>query len=133
MAGNLRASSETRLRELESTCMPAYNKGEANFASFVRLKPAIYNGVPANAARKALLSPFRYPGGKTWLRPIVRKWLKRPVDRLVEPFGGSAIISLTAINEGLTKAAIILERDPSVASVWASMLNGEATWLCRKI
>ena len=102
-------------------------------ASCVLLKPKSHNRAPANAERKPLLSPFRYPGGKTWLRPIIRKWLKRPVAQLIEPFGGGAVISLTALNEGLTKQAIILERDPSVASVWASMLNGEATWLCRKI
>lgn len=85
------------------------------------------------AAKIELLSPFRYPGGKTWLRPIIRQWLSRSVDQVIEPFGGGAIVSLTALNEGLAKRAIILERDPSVASVWASMLNGEKIWLCWKI
>lgn len=81
----------------------------------------------------SLLSPFRYPGGKTWLRPIIRQWLAQRVDYLIEPFGGSAVVSLTALNEGLAKEAIITERDPSVASVWRAMLNGESAWLRKKI
>jgi DNA adenine methylase len=28
-----------------------------------------------NVASVAQRSPFRYPGGKTWLIPTVRKWL----------------------------------------------------------
>jgi DNA adenine methylase len=83
--------------------------------------------------KAALLSPFRYPGGKTWLRPIIRQWLCQHVDCLVEPFGGGAVVSLTALNEGLAQHAVIIERDPSVASVWEVMLNGEADWLCRRI
>ena len=40
---------------------------------------------------KPLLSPFRYPGGKSWLRPIVQQWLSKPVRQLVEPFAGGEI------------------------------------------
>ena len=29
-----------------------------------------------NVASGKQLSPFRYPGGKTWLVPTVRSWLK---------------------------------------------------------
>src|SRR5712671_7168661 len=44
-------------------------------------------------------SPFRYPGGKTWLVPYVRQWLKslKPAPREVaEPFAGGGIVSLSA-------------------------------------
>ena len=48
-----------------------------------------------NVASVPQRSPFRYPGGKTWLVPCVRQWLqsleKRPTV-LVEPFAGGAII-----------------------------------------
>ena len=40
-------------------------------------------------------SPFRYPGGKTWLVPLVRQWLRSLPRRpalLVEPFAGGAIL-----------------------------------------
>jgi len=30
---------------------------------------------PINVASVPTLSPFRYPGGKTWFIPYVRKWL----------------------------------------------------------
>ena len=51
-----------------------------------------------NVASVPQRSPFRYPGGKTWLIPTVRQWLKqerRIPKELIEPFAGSAIVSLT--------------------------------------
>jgi DNA adenine methylase len=83
--------------------------------------------------KKPLLSPFRYPGGKSWLRPWIRQWLSKPVDRLVECFGGGANVTLTAIWEGLAKRATLIELDPDVASVWQAILNGKADWLSNKI
>jgi DNA adenine methylase len=44
-----------------------------------------------NVASVPQRSPFRYPGGKTWAIPIIKKWLKQtgtPVPLLVEPFAG---------------------------------------------
>jgi len=41
-----------------------------------------------NVASIPQRSPFRYPGGKTWLIPSVRQWLRqstRPI-LLIEPF-----------------------------------------------
>lgn len=83
--------------------------------------------------KKALLSPFRYPGGKIWLRPWIRQWLSDPVDRLVECFAGGANVTLTAISEKLAKRGTLIEIDPDVAAVWEAMLNGKATWLSNKI
>jgi DNA adenine methylase len=71
--------------------------------------------------KKALLSPFRYPGGKTWLRPVIRQWLRQKVTILAEAFAGGGVISITALNEGLAKKAIMIERDRNVASVWSAM------------
>lgn len=85
------------------------------------------------ARKKSLLSPFRYPGGKTWLRPLIRLWLRDKVTTLIEVFGGSAVVSLTAVNEGLAKRAVVTEKDPRVAAVWTAMLNGESQWLCKQI
>jgi DNA adenine methylase len=83
--------------------------------------------------KKALLSPFRYPGGKIWLRPLIRQWLSDTVDELVECFAGGANVTLTAVSEGLAKKATMIEIDPDVASVWEAMLNGKASWLSNKI
>lgn len=85
------------------------------------------------AKKRALLSPFRYPGGKIWLRPWIRQWLSDPVNRLVECFAGGANITLTAVSEGLAKRATLIELDEDVASVWEAILNGKASWLSDKI
>lgn len=81
-------------------------------------------------------SPFRYPGGKTWLIPCVRDWLKskdsRPA-RLIEPFAGGAIVSLTTAFEGLAKHVIFAEMDQRVAAVWRVVTNGQSEWLAQRI
>ena len=89
---------------------------------------------PKKSEKKAaLLSPFRYPGGKIWLRPFIRQWLNEPVDLLVECFAGGANVTLTAVSENLAKRAVIIELDLDVASVWDVVLNGKSTWLTSKI
>ena len=59
---------------------------------------------PTNVAQVRQLSPFRYPGGKTWLVPEVRKWLmtsKRQPSVFVEPFAGGAMSSRLLRARGL--------------------------------
>lgn len=85
------------------------------------------HGNIVNVASVPQRSPFRYPGGKTWLIPIVRQWLKsHPVKptTLVEPFAGGAIVSLTAAFEELADCIVMVERDDDVAAVWETILNG---------
>jgi DNA adenine methylase len=82
------------------------------------------------------LSPFRYPGGKSWFLPNARKWLKNRQYRprlLVEPFGGGASVSLLAVYEGLVLRAEFAERDPDVAATWQSVLNGDFKGLVKRI
>lgn len=80
-------------------------------------------------------SPFRYPGGKTWFIPEIRRWLtgiKRP-RLLVEPFAGGGIVGLTAAFENLVDNVILVEKDPMVAAVWRTILGGDAEWLASRI
>ena len=91
---------------------------------------------PVNVASVPQRSPFRYPGGKTWLIPYIRDWLNskgRKPARLIEPFAGGAIVSLTAAFEGLARHVIFAEMDNSVAAVWRVVLNGQAEWLAKQI
>lgn len=84
------------------------------------------SAVPAvNVATVPQRSPLRYPGGKTWLIPHVRKWLHEgdPETVLVEPFAGGAIVSLTAIMERLAAHAIMVELDRDVAAFWRAALT----------
>ena len=54
-----------------------------------------------NVATVPQRSPLRYPGGKTWLVPHIREWLRQTTpDIIIEPFAGGAIVSLTAVREG---------------------------------
>jgi DNA adenine methylase len=91
---------------------------------------------PINVSSVPQRSPFRYPGGKTWLVPYIRDWFRskkvRPA-RLIEPFAGGGIVSLTAAFEGLARHVIFAELDEAVASVWRVVLNGQAEWLAKQI
>lgn len=98
--------------------------------------PENYGGRTVNVSSVPQRSPFRYPGGKTWLIPWVRQWLisqNRKPKVLIEPFAGGGIVSLTAVFEGLTDSAVMVELDDSVGSVWHAILNGEAQWLANRI
>ena len=82
------------------------------------------------------LSPFRYPGGKSWLVDHVRKWLKAQTTKprlLIEPFAGGSSISLTAAHEKLVEKVVFTEIDRDVAATWETVLNGHATWLSNEI
>ena len=68
-------------------------------------------------------SLLRYPGGKTWLVPHIRKWLAARVALLVEPFAGGGIVSLTAVMEGLAEQALMVELDRDVSSFWRATLE----------
>jgi len=89
-----------------------------------------------NVASVPHRSPFRYPGGKTWLVPLFRRWMlslpNRPAT-LVEPFAGGGIISLTAAFERLANRVVMAELDEQIAAVWQSILGGEAGWLAKRI
>lgn len=54
-----------------------------------------------NVAAVPQRSPFRYPGGKTWLVPRIRQWLKKHPAHFIEPFAGGGIVSLTVAAEDL--------------------------------
>ncbi|MDR1343350.1 MAG: DNA adenine methylase [Prevotellaceae bacterium] len=89
-----------------------------------------------NVASVPQRSLFRYPGGKTWLIPVVRRWLKqesKPVAALIEPFVGGGIVSLTAAFEKLAEHIIMVEKDEEVAAVWRVLLSDKSGWLADKI
>lgn len=94
---------------------------------------------PTNVAQVRQLSPFRYPGGKTWLVPEVRKWLraaKQTPSLFIEPFAGGAMAGLTAAAEELCEHVVLCELDQDVAAVWQTIFNGkdgDAAWLCNRI
>lgn len=94
---------------------------------------------PTNVAQVRQLGPFRYPGGKTWLVPEVRKWLtasRITPSVFVEPFAGGAMAGLSAAAEGLAKHVFLGELDDDVAAVWQTIFHGkpaDVKWLCQQI
>lgn len=107
---------------------------------------ALFPGEKAASARTAEIvnvasvphrSPFRYPGGKTWLVPRIRQWLGTRAARpclLIEPFAGGAIVGLTVAFEKLADHVILVELDPQVAAVWRTIISdGHGDALARRI
>src|SRR5438128_8588621 len=89
-----------------------------------------------NVASVKQRSPFRYPGGKTWLVPEVTLWLSRENRRpyhFIELFAGGGIVGLTVAAEGLADHVTMIELDPDVASVWHTIFSDDAEWLARRI
>lgn len=95
--------------------------------------------VPENVAKVKHLSPFRYPGGKTWLISDLRQWIlslgSKPTV-FVEPFAGGGMASLTVASENLAHKVVMGELDADVSAVWQLIFNGEEAdmvWLYRRI
>ncbi len=103
-----------------------------NKVSSWRLEPT----KPVNVSRVPLRSPFRYPGGKTWLVPYIREWLRSKSSKPVlflEPFAGGGICGLTVAFEQLAGHVIMVELDEYVSAVWKTILTGQAEWLVSHI
>lgn len=93
-------------------------------------------GSITNVAMVPQRSPFRYPGGKTWLVPHIRRWIAsrpNPPTEFVEPFVGGGIVSLTVAFERLAQHVTIVELDHQVAAVWHTIINGDGDWLAERI
>lgn len=108
--------------------------------SFVMRQLSLFdNNIPEkipNVMSVPLRSPFRYPGGKTWLVPRIRQWLARQSVRgveFIEPFVGGGIVSLTVAFERLADRVTMVELDAEVAAVWQTILSGDREWLAQRI
>jgi DNA adenine methylase len=89
-----------------------------------------------NVASVKHRSPFRYPGGKTWLVPRIRQWLDsraRKPSEFAEVFAGGAIVGLSVIFDDLAQQLTLIEKDEDVAAVWRTILNGKNKELTERI
>ncbi|WP_378955430.1 DNA adenine methylase [Pelosinus sp. sgz500959] len=74
----------------------------------------------------SLASPLRYPGSKASLCEYVSNLLQDNYLEgcsIIEPYAGSAIISLELLNQGIVNQATIIERDPLIYSFWQSVFT----------
>jgi DNA adenine methylase len=99
-----------------------------------RVRWGVYFARVMLARRPLPQSPFRYPGGKSWLVPLTRAWLQqRRPSLLIEPFAGSAAVSLAALGEGLVEQIELCELDAHIAAVWRVMLSSDARALAERV
>lgn len=91
---------------------------------------------PVNVASVPQRSPFRYPGGKTWLTPWIRRWLgtkDRQPETFIDAFAGGGSVSLTVACENLCRRVVMVELDEDVASVWRIVLGPNSDSLAQRI
>jgi DNA adenine methylase len=90
-----------------------------------------------NVASVPQRSPFRYPGGKTWLVPRIRQWLttlSTHPHEFIEPFAGGGIIGLTVAFEQLAGHVLLVEIDEQVGALWQALIEDECgEWLAEQI
>ena len=89
-----------------------------------------------NVAKVPFRSPFRYPGGKTWFVPRIKKWISNldyKPSYFIEPFVGGGIVSLTVAFEKLANRIVMVEIDHEIAAVWKTILSDDAEWLADEI
>ena len=79
---------------------------------------------------------MRYPGGKTWLVPLMRRMLGGlPAGRpwhMCEPFAGGGSISLMSVAERHVEHALMVEKDAAVSALWSVVLH-DSRWLIDQI
>ncbi len=69
---------------------------------------------------------LRYPGGKTWLLPYIKKFIEFhniPKGIIIEPFAGSGSVTTGLLSEGIMERGIICEKDPIIVAFWKSALH----------
>jgi len=127
---NLKAIHQTHRRS-RTSLSPSKAQVKEQLVLFGASKPKVIN-----VASVPQRSPFRYPGGKTWLIPYIRQWLgacESQGKELIEPFAGGGIVSLTAVAEKRVRQALMVELDEDIAAVWQTILSDDAPWLADKI
>jgi len=75
-------------------------------------------------SRMGRLALLRYAGGKAWLLPILRSFVKAKRPKIfVEAFAGGATIGLSLLHQDLVDELVMVERDPRVSAFWRRALE----------
>jgi len=75
---------------------------------------------------KKIVSPLRYPGSKATFLHVVLDFIaihNLQGKEIVEPYAGSAIVSLSLVANEIVKKATLVERDPLIYSFWKAVFN----------
>jgi len=66
-------------------------------------------------------SPLRYPGSKPWILSYIEQVIQDNGflgSTIIEPYAGSAIVSLSMVERNICPNAILIERDPLLYAFW---------------
>lgn len=89
----------------------------------------------ALSPRRPLISPLRYPGGKSVLYSRLRKMI-RDMDlagcTYVEPYAGGMGAGLSLLVTGQVERVVINDLDPAIHAFWATV-QAEPGWLIERI
>lgn len=76
--------------------------------------------------RRLPFSILNYAGRKPWFLEHAERFAgKGEIESIVEPYAGSAVLSLTLVNRGYAKRAILAEADEEVRFFWKSARDDE--------
>jgi DNA adenine methylase len=81
------------------------------------------NGGRSMGAIAGVPQPFPYQGSKRLLAEHVLSWLPDDFDRLVEPFAGSAAISLAVAKTGRTRRFLISDANKPLIDLWKAIVE----------
>lgn len=82
--------------------------------------------MPVSTLSAKIVSPLRYPGSKATFLQVVLDFIvahKLQGKEIVEPYAGSAIVSLSLVANEIVKKATLIERDPLIYSFWEAVFN----------
>lgn len=88
--------------------------------------------MPNEIKTPPLLSPLRYPGGKRrfarTIASILDDHLSRPLRLFIEPFAGSASVSIALLEAGYTESIAVSDADPLVGNFWRVLFGGDGPY-----
>jgi DNA adenine methylase len=67
--------------------------------------------------------PIPYQGSKRRLAPVIAAYCPPDTERLIEPFAGSAAVSLHAARHGTAKAFILNDLNAPLMALWEQVIN----------
>lgn len=76
----------------------------------------------------AILSPFRYPGAKNKLLPIIMKELAPYIEKTkmyTEPFVGGGSVALEVAEQYPNKEIFLNDKDPLISAFWFCVIDGQ--------
>jgi len=94
-----------------------------------------YSKVQNKKTTASIISPLRYPGAKRRLASYIAEALDQnnlKPDLFIEPFAGSASVSLTLLRLGKVKEIGIADRDPLISSFW-KVVFWDTQWLVDQV